>query len=96
MTKLGGRYRANGLKLKHHTIQGLRPLLEEVASWEEVSSIIPGRIKNAPSGRGHISLTVQAETRDGLKCQARGNGVQEVFVVTGSPMVVAEKIASLS
>jgi hypothetical protein len=39
------RGKSSKLKYEHALIEGLRPLLESIAPWEEIHSIIPGRIR---------------------------------------------------
>jgi hypothetical protein len=89
------RTQAGRLKLQHHLIQGLRPVLEQMAAWPEVTSIVPGRIKRARSRHAALEIRPGVDTATGLKCiaKARDGGVQEVFVVTAEPARVRERLA---
>lgn len=61
----------------------LREALEEIESWPEIGSIIPGAITRKGKHRGKFQLRVQYLTQTGLKCLAlSGNAIQEVFFVT--------------
>ena len=93
--KRSGARRAGKIKVDHSIIDGLRTILERVEAWPEVGSIIPGRIK--PSGSHHaMRLEVQYKTPSGLKAIAKGNGgVQEVFFVSNSPDLLAQKLNEL-
>lgn len=87
-----GNHRKRGVKLEHHMVQGLRPVLDEIGSWPEVGVCIPGRIRRTGSRKGPF-ITLQAPTASGLKLAAHGHGsVQEVFIVTGEPETVAARI----
>jgi hypothetical protein len=93
MSSRGGKHRHGALKQgPHGMIHGLFPLLETVASWPEVTSVIPARIRHAPGG-GAVRLRAGPDTPDGLKLTARGRGnVQEVFIVTSAPGKVREHL----
>jgi hypothetical protein len=89
------RHRAKSSKLKyqHALIDGLRPLLEGIAPWKEVHSIIPGRIRPTKGPRRPISLEIKYCTVTGLKALAKtGTAVQEVFFVTAHPRAVKERL----
>jgi hypothetical protein len=80
------------IKMEHNMIPGLRKVLEKIAEWEEVSTIIPGEIKKSRSF-GAVSLQTQYETPTGLKILAKANGaVQEVFLVTSQRSEVEQKL----
>lgn len=82
------------IKYEHHMIQGLRELLKQIEPWEEIKSIIPGRIKQTKS-RQPLSLWVSCNTKTGLKCLARsGSTVQEVFIVTPNPEALKQRLES--
>lgn len=69
------------IKLEHHLIKGLRQLLEELESWPEITSIIPGAIRPVKK-HSPLTLKLQYPTQTGLKCIAHSGGaVQEVFLV---------------
>jgi len=73
------------IKYEHHMIRGLRQLLEQIESWIEIKSIIPGEIKPTKSNKP-LSMEIKYNTPTGIKCLARsGSAVQEVFIVTSSP-----------
>ena len=42
------------LKHEHALIEGLRPLLESIAPWEDIHSIIPGRIRPTKGSKRQI------------------------------------------
>lgn len=74
------KYRAGKIKREHTVIEGVWPILEELAALEQVTSIIPGPISRLNS-RG-LSLTFQRFTETGLRLLAKnGAAVQEVWVV---------------
>lgn len=74
------KYRAGKIKREHTVIEGVWPILEELAALERVSSVIPGPISRLHS-RG-LSLTFQRFTETGLRLLAKnGSAVQEVWVV---------------
>lgn len=89
------KYRAGGtskIKYEHGMIPGLRRLLESIEDWEEIKSIIPGRIR--PVNKSHaLRLKVQYEIEDGLKCLVlSGPAVQEVFIVTSDALALWDRI----
>jgi hypothetical protein len=87
------RGKCSKLKYEHAFIEGLRPLLESIAPWEDIHSIIPGRIKPSKGPRRPIKLEVKYSTGTGLKTLAKtGTAVQEVFFVTPNPQAVRERL----
>jgi hypothetical protein len=89
------KYRAKSSKLKyeHALIEGLRPLLESIAPWEEIHSIIPGRIRPTKGSKRQIRLEIKYCTVTGLKALARtGTAVQAVFFVTANPQAVRQRL----
>lgn len=95
------RYKHRGsskIKYEHSMIDGLRPLLESIEDWDEISSINPGEIrrtKNVGGSNGCV-LKVQYETASGLKCIAKGSrSIQEVFIVSSCPDKLKDKIMVL-
>ena len=87
------RGKSSKLKYEHALIEGLRPLLESIAPWEEIHSIIPGRIRPTKSSRRQIRLEIKYSTVTGLKALAKtGTAVQEVFFVTANPEAVRERL----
>jgi len=91
------KYRGSSkIKRKHEIILGLEKILKKIEEWPEVQAINPGEIK--PRSRrmgGKPEIKVQYKTESGLKCIAISQGVQEIFIVTGEPEIVREKIKSL-
>src|ERR1700751_6085916 len=87
------RGKSSKLKYEHALIDGLRPLLESIAPWQEIHSIIPGRIRPAKGSKRQIKLAIQYATVTGLKALAKnGTAVQEVFFVTANPQAVRERL----
>ena len=77
-----GRRRSGKLKVEHHLLEGLDKLIGGIAQWEEVESIIPGRIVRQNKGRGSKGLFLKYRTMSGYKLLYKnGTSVQEVFVV---------------
>lgn len=73
------------IKRQHSIIDGLAELLETIESWEEIQSIVPGRI-SATRSRQALTLTIQYNTPSGVKCMAKsGPAIQEVFIATPKP-----------
>jgi hypothetical protein len=90
------RGQSSKLKYEHTLIEGLRPLLESIAPWKEIRSIIPGRIKPARGSKQRIRLEIKYSTVTGLKALAKnGTAVQEVFFVTANPQAVRERLLRL-
>jgi hypothetical protein len=89
------KYRPTKIKLKHGLISGLRRHLESIEDWPEITAINPGVIRPT-KGSGGLKLTVQYETKAGLKVLAKsGAAVQEVFFVTSNPQRLAQRIKEL-
>ena len=87
------RGKSSKLKYEHALIEGLRPLLESIAPWEDIHSIIPGRIRPTKGSKRRITLEIKYSTRTGLKALAKtGTAVQEVFFVTANPQAVRERL----
>ena len=87
------RGKSSKLRYEHALIEGLRPVLESIAPWEEIHSIIPGRIKPTRGSKRQIRLEIKYFTGTGLKALAKtGTAVQEVFFVTANPQVVRERL----
>lgn len=82
------RYRQNKIKREHTIIDGVLPILEQIAALPHVQAITPGRI-NQRSGNRAEGITFQYHTETGLKLLARSSrAVQEVFVVSDKPQDV--------
>lgn len=93
------RFRAitSKIKYQHSMIKDLRDFLERIEPWVEIQSLIPGRINRTSGTVGRLTVTVQYVTRTGLKCIARRSGTaQEIFIVTSTPEVVRDKLATLA
>jgi hypothetical protein len=91
------RARSSKLKYEHSLIEGLRPLLESIAPWEEIQSIIPGRIKPTKGSKQRIRLETKYFTATGLKALAKtGTAVQEVFFVTANPQTLRERLQAIA
>jgi hypothetical protein len=91
------RHREGVLKIEHGILPGLKEVLLELSDFEEVSSIVPGRIY-ATRGRpgGALRVRVSAPTATGCKLIAsRGSSVQEVFVVCTTPTVVQQFVKQI-
>ena len=72
----------------------VRQLLEDIAQWEEIQRIIPGKIG---SGKAVSAATIRVRQPmpNGLKCVARArNSVQEVFLITSKPEALQRRLAS--
>jgi hypothetical protein len=87
------RGQSSKLKYEHAFIDGLRPLLESIAPWEEIHSIIPGRIRPAKGSKRQIRLEIKYCTVTGLKALAKnGTAVLEVFFVTANPQAFRDRL----
>jgi hypothetical protein len=77
------KYRSSkNVKKEHGMIDGLPQLLETIGAWDEVKSIIPGRIKPISKGQP-LHIRIQYETIGGLKCLGfSGSAAREVFITT--------------
>jgi hypothetical protein len=84
------------IKTEHSIVPGLFELLQELAGWEEIASIIPGRImRRGNTKRAEIRLTIP--TQSGWKALGKSKGAtQELFIVTGDPDAVRRKIQARS
>ena len=91
------KYRSKGkVKGKHGMIDGLTSFLRKLESIDEVLAINPGEIK---PGRLSVSsgfkVRIQYKTKSGLKLIARGQGIQEIFVVSEEPDILIEKMKKM-
>lgn len=87
------KHRRHSVKRQHHLLQGLGPVLEELAALPSVKSIIPGRINSATRGSA-VKLFWKYETGTGVKLLAKARGgVQEIFVVTSNAAAVRTFLA---
>lgn len=88
------KHRKSKIKLEHSLIKDLKKVLIKLSQVEGVTAIIPGRI--SPSKRvKSLYLTVQYATKDGLKLLAKGDGIQEVFVITSHPDKLVDFVEEL-
>ena len=80
------KYRTQKIKKEHTIIEGILPLLEKIAKFSTVKSIIPGRI-NRRSGSGvPTHLQLKYNTPSGIKILGKNSSsLQEIFVVTDDP-----------
>ncbi len=87
------KYRSDKIKREHTVIKEIGPLLQEVAQFTEVKSVLPGRI-NQRTGSGHQPyLQLQYITETGFKLLGKtSSSLQEVFVVTNFPDQVLRKL----
>ena len=89
------KYRNGKIKLEHHILEGLGKYLADMAEWEEVESIIPGRISRHNKGRGSKGLFLKYKTLSGYKLLYKnGTSVQEVFVVCSDYEAFEERFKS--
>jgi hypothetical protein len=92
------RRRDNKKIVSNHSslIPGLKEAMCEIAAWDEVDSVVPGRIRRG----GHTSnfvITIQRSTISGLRCIAkRGSGNQALFITTSKPDRVRELLNGAS
>jgi hypothetical protein len=88
--------RIKGVKREHSTIKGIVPLLEKITAREEVSAIIPGRIKPIVGNYPKPVIEFKMETPSGIKCSAKSErSVQELFIVTKDYKKTLEFISTL-
>lgn len=86
------RAKSSKIKYEHDMIDGLRKFLEQIESWDEIKSIIPGEIHPTKSV-ARFTLSVQYETPTGVKCLAKSSSaVQEVFITTQNPTVFKQHL----
>lgn len=78
------KHRRSKIKVEHGMIKGLKKLLTKLSARGDIRSIIPGRIKTSKTVK-QLHLTVQYAVSGGIKCLARGDGIQEVFFILTEP-----------
>lgn len=81
------KYVKRHVKRRHDIINGILPLLEQIAKIEGIKKIVPAKISYSPTrGISQPKIKFQRETMSGFKLIAHGRGaVQEIFVaVDGS------------
>src|SRR5215467_8098293 len=72
------------LKIEHSSIDGLRPVLEELlAANPEIRSVIPGVIRQVRDAKGKVKVRITVPTQNGWKGIALSAGArQELFIRT--------------
>ncbi len=84
------------VKTEHSIIQGLMPLLQQLAAVAGVKSVVPGRIMRRGKAQPQATVTLTVRTATGWKAQGKSKGsVQELFIVTAEPEAVAQALAAL-
>ena len=86
---LGLRAAGGKLKVQHHILEPLRPVLEKVCEQDSrISTIIPGSIKPVASAHGkEVRVRVTIPIANGFKIIAQTSGArQELFVSTTSTL----------
>ena len=87
-----------GKKIVHNHstfIPGLKQAMREIATWDEVDSVVPGRISRGGRTPGFV-ITIQRDTESGLKCIAKhGSGNQDLYITTSQPDRVRQRLADL-
>ena len=86
---LGLRAVGGKLKVQHHILEPLRPVLEKVCEQDSrISTIIPGSIKPVASAHGkEVRVRVTIPIANGFKIIAQTSGArQELFVSTTSTL----------
>ncbi|MFI5265860.1 MAG: DUF2103 domain-containing protein [Chloroflexota bacterium] len=77
----------------HAVVRGVEEALREISSWPGVESVVAGRISKIKHRYPSLSVTLQTSTVSGVKCLARiGQAVQELFIVTGEPAGVEQRL----
>lgn len=92
------RHRANSSKIKyeHRMIPGLREFLEKIENWQEIKTIIPGKIKSVKTAFSNLIFVCQYETATGFKCFAKSKrSIQEVFIVTNNKKALIARLEKL-
>ena len=76
------RYIKRGVKMQHQVIEGILPILEEIAKVDGVKKVVPAIISYSPKrGINQPNIKFQRETISGFKLMAHSKGaVQEIFV----------------
>ncbi len=74
--------RVNKVKVLHHSIPGLYPLLAKIAEFDEVQSIIPMHI--APKAKAGRALRFRISRKDesGVRLTCTSNGAAQPVLVT--------------
>jgi len=79
------KYVKHGVKVQHSIIEGVLPILEEIAAVDGVKKVIPAIISVISYNPKEIKkpvIKIQRETISGFKLLAHSRGsVQEIFIV---------------
>lgn len=80
MTKF--KYIKRGVKRQHQVIEGILPILEEIAKVDGVKKVVPAIISYSPKrGISQPTIKIQRDTISGFKLMAHSKGaVQEIFI----------------
>jgi hypothetical protein len=71
------------LKIEHSIIDGVRDVLEILAAYPEIRTIIPGVIRPVRDARGKIQIRITVPVQNGWKAIALSAGArQELFIST--------------
>lgn len=91
-----GSHFAGKIKTEHTIVEDFFELLQHLVSYDEIGSIIPGRImRRGGSVKTEIKLTIP--TSSGWKALGKSRGVtQEFFIVTDHPQKISAIMESLS
>ena len=93
------KYIKRGVKRQHSIIDGILPILEQIAKIDGVRKVIPAHIFYSPKrGICKEMIRLQRETVSGFKLLAHCKGsIQEIFVVVDDPKKkdVENKLGSL-
>lgn len=80
---MANKYRDNKIKQEHTIIDGILPLLEDIAQISTIKSIIPGRINRRKGSGVPAYIQLKYNTGSGIKLLGKNSSsVQEVFIVT--------------
>ena len=84
-----------GVKRQHHIIEGILPILENIAKIDGVKKVIPAVINYSPKRNiKQPFLKVSRDTITGIKVLAHSKGkVQEVFVICDADDIANIKYA---
>lgn len=90
---MANKFRRDKIKREHGIIDGLLPVLEELADLPEISAIIPGRIRVTRARVPGLEIRLQVETTSGIKLGARwAKLAQEVFVICSNRETVRQAV----
>jgi hypothetical protein len=80
------------IKTEHTIVEGLYEKLQELAAWDEVHSIIPGRIMRRGSSLPYPTITLTIPTSSGWKALGKSKGsTQEIFIITDDPVALQRR-----